>query len=1016
MLCFRCGSPVSDGAVVCDNCGQDLGGSSEGSGDKFKVLQRRLRQTSRQLFEAAAYQVGELVADRYEITDVVGTGALGMVYKALDQEEEVEVAVKVLSGEYLPDEGSRKHFLTSLQRVRDLVHENVVKYLDVDRDGDRCFYVMQFLEGLTLRKIIDLRSSKGQTFSLNEVEPICNQLCEALGNTAWQIVHGGMKPENVIILPDLLKVTDFALADALPLEAYIAAQRGSGDAAKYMAPELCEQEDYDVRADVYSLAVIVLEMLTGVQYDGGAVSDLTKEVAVPEPVDDVLQRALSEDPVERQEDAGQLGKELREAFAGRSPRETLAYGVKAEDVQEAVKKVKERMAEQAEDDPRDPSAAPPRRETSGITHQLDMGDIEFGSQSLSAAPQPGDEDYEEEILTGPPPTTDDEDEVDGSTQKMKTEHLIARREEAAAAVDEAVEEILTEPAKPVEVAPRVPTLRGVGDVGDEDATMKIDPRTLEEGEDEDEVEEVLLVPPTGPVKSLEDAPAVSGETSSDPRQLPSKADEPSYRVVADELNKKARSTESPANEARAREALQAFDFDASLQAAIDSAVQPGAVEPEIPEGVSDTIPEEHAPAGVPGPPAPAYPATPPPAVAAPAPEDPPPAEVPAQTPPPEVMTELGPLTPTPTGPLQPMATGPVAAEVLHEDAVPAPLSPMPTERVFLSEPLTQKNRTLPLIVALLVFLLLGGTGGAIYYILQLQEKEKALAYKLKQLKSSDTEASDKDKDDDEDEDEDEAKKAAAAKDDDADDDEDEKPAPKKDEQPEPKNDEQPEPKKEEQPAPKPAPKPEPKPAPPPTRVAKPEPAPEPAPKPKTKKKRRKKRKPSTVAEKPKPRKKPKPAPAPKPEPAPAKASSGGDSKCNRGMKFIGTGGGYCIDRYEYPGRGRKPKRGVSMGAARSTCTKRGLRLCTAKEWKIACGGTRAARCNHGGVVAKSGSKRGCRSRYGLYDMSGNVAEWTSGGRALGGDAVTTKGGCGVSGGGGGMTGFRCCGDVGWDMD
>lgn len=140
------------------------------------------------------------------------------------------------------------------------------------------------------------------------------------------------------------------------------------------------------------------------------------------------------------------------------------------------------------------------------------------------------------------------------------------------------------------------------------------------------------------------------------------------------------------------------------------------------------------------------------------------------------------------------------------------------------------------------------------------------------------------------------------------------------------------------------------------------------------------------------------------------------------MRFIpGRGGadGYCIDRYEYPGRGRKPAR-ASLAKAKATCRARGQRLCTAKEWIRACGGLFPygrkyddTRCNTGGAgLVASGSKRRCRSRWGLYDMSGNVSEWVVEGSAMGGDVKAIEGhaGCMSRGGGGGSTGFRCCAD------
>ncbi|MFZ5786806.1 MAG: protein kinase domain-containing protein, partial [Acidobacteriota bacterium] len=173
MLCFRCGSPVEDSAKTCKNCGQDLTGSSSSpDAEQFSEIQKKLRQTGREWTRPASYKVGEVVNDRYEIKSVVGNGATGLVYKAFDQEVEVDVALKVIGSEFLPDEDARREFMKRIAPARELIHDNVVRTFELDREGDHCFAVMQFLEGLTLRKVIKLRRDKGQRFALTEVEPI----------------------------------------------------------------------------------------------------------------------------------------------------------------------------------------------------------------------------------------------------------------------------------------------------------------------------------------------------------------------------------------------------------------------------------------------------------------------------------------------------------------------------------------------------------------------------------------------------------------------------------------------------------------------------------------------------------------------------------------------------------------------------------------------------------------------------------------------------------------------------
>jgi formylglycine-generating enzyme required for sulfatase activity len=137
----------------------------------------------------------------------------------------------------------------------------------------------------------------------------------------------------------------------------------------------------------------------------------------------------------------------------------------------------------------------------------------------------------------------------------------------------------------------------------------------------------------------------------------------------------------------------------------------------------------------------------------------------------------------------------------------------------------------------------------------------------------------------------------------------------------------------------------------------------------------------------------------------------------------------CIDRFEFPGAGAVPRTGVDLGGARSACVAKGKRLCTRSEWRRACGGAYpygkdydAERCNtagEGGIqraLVAAGSKRGCVSPVGAYDMVGNAAEWTSDGTVNGGTSLknaedATCGSGSKRAGGAPHIGFRCCADA-----
>ena len=174
------------------------------------------------------FKIGDLIGGRYQVKDIVGSGGAGVVYRAHDKEIDVDVAVKVINQKLVQTSDEQRLFSRQTKIAKKLSHQNVVRIYDEGRDEGRPYFTMQFLEGLSLRKIIDLRKEKKQTFSLSEIEPILNQLCQALDYAHKTSFHGNMKPDNVIVLPDLLKITDFSLLRGLQRKPILAIQKSRG--------------------------------------------------------------------------------------------------------------------------------------------------------------------------------------------------------------------------------------------------------------------------------------------------------------------------------------------------------------------------------------------------------------------------------------------------------------------------------------------------------------------------------------------------------------------------------------------------------------------------------------------------------------------------------------------------------------------------------------------------------------------------------------------------------------------
>ncbi|MGH8131333.1 MAG: protein kinase domain-containing protein [Steroidobacteraceae bacterium] len=270
-----------------------------------------------------------VIAGRYRAVGLIGVGAMGMVYRVHDERLHLDVALKVLRPEQ-SDARMLERFEHELVLARQVTHKNVVRIHDIGQDGERHFLTMDLVDGRSLKQILDER----RRLEIAEVVTIAGDLAAALGAAhAQSVVHRDLKPANVLV-DDAghAYVTDFGVARSMHRSGLTKAGHIVGT-IDYLAPEQARGAEVDGRADIYSLGLIMFEMLTGERAFRGEspeeilaarsvghprrIADLG--VKVPVWLQRIVDRCLASNPKHRYQDAGQLAADLAGGKVSRRP-------------------------------------------------------------------------------------------------------------------------------------------------------------------------------------------------------------------------------------------------------------------------------------------------------------------------------------------------------------------------------------------------------------------------------------------------------------------------------------------------------------------------------------------------------------------------------------------------------------------------------------------------------------------------------------------------------------------------
>lgn len=268
---------------------------------------------------------GSVIGNRYKIQEKIGNGGMATVYKALDQILNRYVAVKVLREEFTTDEEFIKRFNAEAQSAARLIHPNIVSVYDVGQEYNIYYIVMELIQGKTLKQIIEEDGHLSWKWAVNIAIQIASALEMAHKNN---IIHRDIKPHNIMITEDgVAKVTDFGIAKAVSNSTITALGTTLGS-VHYFSPEHARGGYTDSKSDLYSLGVVMYEMVTGkVPFDADtpvsiALKHMQEEPVppikvnkeIPFAVNQIILKAMKKDPNERYQNASEMIKDLNIAL------------------------------------------------------------------------------------------------------------------------------------------------------------------------------------------------------------------------------------------------------------------------------------------------------------------------------------------------------------------------------------------------------------------------------------------------------------------------------------------------------------------------------------------------------------------------------------------------------------------------------------------------------------------------------------------------------------------------------
>lgn len=317
MKCPKCQTENPETSRFCADCGTQLFPA-----EKIQVSYTKTIQTP-----VVELTTGSNFAGRYQVVEELGKGGMGKVYRVLDQKLNEEVALKLIKPEIALDKKTVERFSHELKVARKIVHKNVARMFDLNEEKGTHYITMEYVRGEDLKRLI----RKIGEFSAGKAVSVAKQVCEGLAEAhRLGIVHRDLKPQNIMVDEEgNVRIMDFGIARTLREKGITGAGVLVGT-PEYMSPEQVEGREIDERSDIYSLGIVLFEMVTGrAPFEGDtplsvALKQKTEvpphpkklNPQLPEALDNLILRCLEKDKAKRYQSAKDVLSDLNNVEAG----------------------------------------------------------------------------------------------------------------------------------------------------------------------------------------------------------------------------------------------------------------------------------------------------------------------------------------------------------------------------------------------------------------------------------------------------------------------------------------------------------------------------------------------------------------------------------------------------------------------------------------------------------------------------------------------------------------------------